>query len=94
VDASVLRFLEKFQQNSLLTDVNINFEFDEDHIDMDILPLVLTKIAPFITSIDSIESGEIDIFEMVYNNTANHCHELELLLKEMMTKTRILLTNW
>jgi hypothetical protein len=94
VDASVLRFLEKFQQNSLLTDVNIDFDLGEEHIDMDILPRVLTKIAPFITSIDSIESGEIDIFEMVYYNTANLCHESQLLLKEMMTKTRILLTNW
>jgi hypothetical protein len=71
-------------------------------MDMDILPRVLTKIVPFITSIDSIESRspEIDLFKMVYNNNntnLRHITESQLLLKEMMAKTRILViltTTW
>jgi hypothetical protein len=63
--------------------------------DEDILSRVLTKIAPFITSINSIDSRSqgIDLFEMVYNNN-NTNHESQLLLKEMMAKTRILFTKW
>jgi hypothetical protein len=92
--------LKKFQQNSLLTDVNMHFDYDYKlrTLNENILSRVLTKIAPFITSIDSIESRspDIDLFKMAYNNNPSlgHINESQLLLKEMMAKTRILLTRW
>jgi hypothetical protein len=94
VDTSVLNFFEKFQENSLLTDVNIyidgNFVILDEYED---LPQALTKIAPFITSIDSIytQGIDLDLLKMVYYNT-NHGNntETQLLLMEMMAKTRIL----
>jgi hypothetical protein len=59
------------------------------------LPRALTKIAPFITSIDSIASPEIDLFRMVYNNNdRKNNNESQLLLMEMMAKTRILWADW
>jgi hypothetical protein len=62
------------------------------------LPRVLTKIAPFITSIDSLEFRGIDLMEMLYNynNITNdgNSHEAQVVLKEMMTQTRILVINW
>jgi hypothetical protein len=96
IDASVLNFLEEFQRNSLLIDVNMSFGNINWLIRPHILPRVLTKIAPFITSIDSIESRHIDLLSMVYTNNTNHgnINESQLLLKEMMAKTRILVTNW
>jgi hypothetical protein len=64
----------------------------------------LTQILPMISSIDSIHldpnSVEIDLFNMVYNNTntnntvLGNSHETQLLLKEMMAQTRILMTPW
>jgi hypothetical protein len=65
-------------------------------LDENIPPQVLTKIAPFITSIDSIDSMGINLFEMVYNNNTNLgiSHESKLLLKEMMAKTRIISAIW
>jgi hypothetical protein len=55
---------------------------------------VLSKIAPLINSIDSIESREIDLFEMAYNTNHGISHESQSLLMEIMAKTRILVTNW
>jgi hypothetical protein len=94
---SVLNFLGKFQQNSLLTDVNMYFGNTRRVTPSGILlPRVLTKIVPFITSIDSIECDWIiDLIEMVYTNNTNHgnSHESQLLLNEMMAKTRILVNG-
>jgi hypothetical protein len=103
--------LEEFQQNSLLADVNMHLDYHlnsmrlEDQVldvEMEFLRImtnlsrVLTKIAPFITSIDSIESRELDLLKIVYNNNTNdgNSHEAQLLLKEMMAKTRILKISW
>jgi hypothetical protein len=96
VDASILDFLGKFQQNSLLTNVNMNINSARGLNRPDFLPLLI-KIAPFITSIDSIEFRGVDLIEMAYNiNNTNHgnSHESQLLLEEMMAKTRILVTPW
>jgi hypothetical protein len=114
---SFFNLLGKLQQNSLLSDVNMlfhDFEWDSEHWLMRMMiPRALAKIAPFITSIDSMEFLEINLFKMVYNNNTNHgnSHEsllqwiwkmicidnktkLQLLLEEMMVKTRILVINW
>jgi hypothetical protein len=91
VDTSVLQFLGKFQENSLLTDVNMFYLYEDE----DILSRVLAKILPFITSIDSLASPEIDLFKMAYNNNNQEDNnKSKLLLKEMMEKTRIILANW
>jgi hypothetical protein len=93
VDTSVLHFLSKFQQNSLLADVNIIVDYYSSRLNEgDILPL-LTKMAPSIASIDSIDSIKIDLIKLAYNNN-NAVQGSSLLLKEMMEKTRILTTNW
>jgi hypothetical protein len=93
--------LEKFQQNSLLADVNMHFPYYLNSMSLNLdnrtnISRVITKIAPFITSIDSIESHAIDLLKMVYNNNTNpgNSHEAQLLLKKMLTKTRILVTRW
>jgi hypothetical protein len=85
--------LEDFQQNSLLTNVNMlaGHNFNED-----IQLRFLAKILPLISSIDSIEySGGIDLFEMAYNNNTNdangNSHESQLLLKGMMAQMRVIL---
>jgi hypothetical protein len=96
--------LGKFQENSLLTDVNIDIDYNSERFDEDEdeveesrlgedIPWLLAKIVPFITSIDSIASPEIDLFKMVYYND-DETNKSLLLLKEMMEKTRILVTNW
>jgi hypothetical protein len=61
----------------------------------------VAKIAPLITSIYSIDVGGQDLFEMAYNNNNNNIndddvnrHESQLLLKEMMEKAKIVMTNW
>jgi hypothetical protein len=85
--------LEEFQQNSLLTDVNMClYDYDKNWLFRpNILLRILTKIASVITSIDSIESREIDLFKLVYNNNINDGNSHEL--KEMMEKTRVILTD-
>jgi hypothetical protein len=103
VDTSVLNFLEKFQENSLLTDVNIDIDYKRfEEIEEEVedlrrlgenLPQALIKIAPFITSIDSIKLPEIELFKMVYNNN-DETNKSQLLLMQMMAKTRILVTDW
>jgi hypothetical protein len=99
VDTSILQFLGKFQENFLLTDVNMYFDYGLIRLGED-LPRVLAKMAPLITSIDSIASPKFDIFNMVYNYWYNNNDDQEdnnksqLLLKEMMAKTQIILTDW
>jgi hypothetical protein len=69
-------------------------QFRHNHINEEVWPLIL----PFINSIDigSIEfSGGMDLFEIVYSNTNDGIsHESQLLLKEMMAQTRVLLAYW
>jgi hypothetical protein len=92
----------KFQDNLLLENVNLYVHYADyfsDSLDEQTLLRGLIHILPLISSIDSIQinSSEIDLFQMVYNkNNINdgQSHESQLLLKEMMTKTRIVLTNW
>jgi hypothetical protein len=66
------------------------FDYRIIRLEDGILPRILTRIAPFITSIDSIASREIDLFKMVYKKN----NESQLLLKEILEKTRFLLTDW
>jgi hypothetical protein len=88
----ILNFLGKFKENSLMADVNMyidhNYELDENED----LPRALTKIAPFITSIDSINTLGFNLFKIVYNNN-DEANKSQLRLKEMMAKTRILVTD-
>jgi hypothetical protein len=85
--------LEKFQENSLLENVNLYVEYS------DYVLRVLTKIVPLISSIHSIQidsNSSFDLLDMVYNkNIVNHGQSLEsqLLLKEMMAKTQIVSTK-
>jgi hypothetical protein len=82
--------------------VNIYIDYNEvEDEDEDLSRLeenileALIKIAPFITSIDSITFPEIDLFEMVYyNDDEDEVSKSQLLLKEMMAKTRIVVTDW
>jgi hypothetical protein len=75
-----------------MADVNMyidhNYELDENED----LPRALTKIAPFITSIDSINTLGFNLFKIVYNNN-DEANKLQLRLKKMMAKTRILVTD-
>jgi hypothetical protein len=106
----VLDFLGKFQENSLLTNVNVNIHFElkpskarRFNNAKDILPRLIL-IAPFITSIDSMDSGEVDLFRTIYNyadydyddniTIPGKGHESQMLLMEMMAKTRIVLISW
>jgi hypothetical protein len=81
----VLNFLGEFQANSLLTDVNMSFLRIELNkrtwLGQALLLLVLTKIVSFITSIDSLEFLQINLFKMVYNNNTNHGNSHESLLQ-------------
>jgi hypothetical protein len=91
---SVINFFKKFQENSHLTDVDLQFRCD---IKEDILLHVLTQIVPLISSIDSIliASREINLFKMAYNTNNNvYGKTHQFLLKEMMAKTRILMPTW
>jgi hypothetical protein len=97
VDTSILNFLKKFQENVLLEDVNLHVDYKYMRYKEDILLQVLTQIVPLISSIDSIliYSSEIDLFKMVYNNTNNGDKKThQLMLMEMMAKTRIVVINW
>jgi hypothetical protein len=69
--------------------------FEEEMIQFFLLR-VLTKIAPLITSIDTMHSLGLDLLKMAYNNNTNDDdgNESQLLLKEMMAQTRILVTSW
>jgi hypothetical protein len=96
VDTSLFQFFGKFQENFLLIDVNMFVDCRLRRLCGD-LPQILTRIAPLITSIDSIASSEMDLFKMIYktNNTnRGNSHESQLLMKEMLEKTRILSTDW
>jgi hypothetical protein len=104
LDMSILNFLGKFQENSLLENVNLDVGFGYHHynyesiLDEHILLQVLIHILPLISSIHSIQikSVDIDLFDMVYNNNNTYhgnSHESQLLLKEMMAQTRILLAS-
>jgi hypothetical protein len=98
VDTSALNFLGKFQENSLLTDVNLSLDYEHSH-DYRIaneIPRVLTKIAPFITSFESISlsinsPSVVDLFRVVNGWLTDYSR---LLLIEMMAKTRCLVTDW
>jgi hypothetical protein len=92
MDTSVLYFLEKFQENSLMADVNMHIDCNIDILDDGDLPHALIKIAPFITSINSINLPEIDLFEML-DYYYNKDEENKSPLMEMMEKARILLTD-
>jgi hypothetical protein len=70
--------------------IDCNFEIFDENED---LPQALIKIAPIITSIDSINSPQIDLLKMIYNND-DEASKSQLLLKEMMEKTRIMLIDW
>jgi hypothetical protein len=102
--AHVLHFLEKFQENSLLENVNLHVAFFDYHNyygsnDEAVLRLVLIHILPVISSVHSIQidSPHIDLFNLVYhtynydNPDSDSRQECELqLLKKMMAQTRIL----
>jgi hypothetical protein len=89
---SVLNFFKKFQENSLLTDVNLRLQ---NYIKEDILLQVLTHLVPLINSIDSITivTSKVDLFKMVYNNN-NGDEKTHQLLLMMMAKTRIMWPIW
>jgi hypothetical protein len=101
---SILNLLGKFQENSLLENVNLCVrycDYDTSILDEPTLLRVLTQIVPLISSIHSIQidSSEIDLFRMVYNNNnnqdnSNNSHESQLLLKGMMAQARILFIYW
>jgi hypothetical protein len=83
--------------------VNLEFGF---HLSTRNLLQYMPKILPLISSINSINSPRIDLFEMVYKNSNNYdnndrknCSRNEyesqlLVLKQMMAKTRILSIDW
>jgi hypothetical protein len=74
--------------------IDYNFEILDEYENEDIIPQALIKIAPFITSIDSMTFPESDLLEMVYDNDdEDEADKSQLLLKEMMDKTRILSTD-
>jgi hypothetical protein len=85
--------LGEFQENSLLTGVNMSFDESLSRVDKDILRQDLSQIAPIITSIDSIECKGENLIEMLYNTNHRHNHESQLRLEKMMEKTRILVNN-
>jgi hypothetical protein len=89
MDTPVLHFLEKFQENFLLENVNMNVAYVgcDDHyygtrLDEHILRRVLIHIVPLISSINSIQIDDcvlyIDLFNIVYNNnnTDNNDHDV------------------
>jgi hypothetical protein len=71
MDMFVLDFLKKFQQNSLLANVNL----DLCHLTENVLLHIVTQILPLIDSINSINSGEIDLIKMAYKNNSNNNEE-------------------
>jgi hypothetical protein len=89
---SALNFLQIFQENTLLTNVNLGFGY---HSSRDDLLQDLTQIVPLINSIDSIHSPDYHLLEMVYSNNNNNNRHMndessQLLLKGMLAMARIL----
>jgi hypothetical protein len=89
--------LREFQANSLLENVNLDFY----EVGEDILLRVLTQILPLISSIDSIKSSDIGLFNKIYqddnnngngNGKGNEWTSQLPMLKTMMAQTRILLS--
>jgi hypothetical protein len=78
----VLDFLQKLQENDLLTNVNLDIGYGERD---QMLP-VLDKILPLISSIYSIN---FEMFDNIYNNKQS-----QLLLKTMVAQTKILAIDW
>jgi uncharacterized protein (UPF0254 family) len=95
----VLNFLGRFQENSLLENVNLCVQCSfRKHNE---LLQVLAQIVPMISSIRLIKidspDPEIDLFKMVYDNNDTihgYSHESQLLLKEMMAKTQFVIISW
>jgi hypothetical protein len=89
--------MRKFQENSLLENVNLCVNHNlRKHSE---LLHALAQILPLISSIHTIQidSPDINLFKMVYDNkNTNHdkSNSHQLLLKEMMEKTRIMLIRW
>jgi hypothetical protein len=103
LDEDVLNFFEKFHKKSLFANVNLKFGYNlSEHNLLQSMP----KFLPFISSINSLDVHKIDLFKMVYkdnnnnenndnNNDDKNCsHEYQLVLKQMMAKTRILSIDW
>jgi hypothetical protein len=84
----VVDFLRKFQENSLLENVNMYLYAAEyyNHVP------ILNKMVPLISSIDSIDFCQLNLFDWVYNN--DNDEESQQLLKTMVAQTRILAIGW
>jgi hypothetical protein len=81
-DDSVLRFLQKFQCNSLLTKGNLHFF--ECHADDPQLVNFLTNVVPLLTNIQSTDiSDETHLLDHFQN-------EYSVLAMPMLTSTRVL----
>jgi hypothetical protein len=85
----VVDFLRKFQENSLLTNVKLDFGYYEEIYWEDILP-TLTKIIPLISSIDSINFCALNVFDWFYEGD----EESKLLLMTMVAQAKFLSIDW
>jgi hypothetical protein len=85
-DDSVLRFLQEFQQNSLLTNVKVRFAKIRNR-SADVLVRIMTNVMPLLTSIDSIAictKASANIQRLFQNN------EYSALTKKIFGSTRFL----
>jgi hypothetical protein len=83
----VIDFLRKFQANSLLTNVSLDLSQGKTQYALS----AMQHILPLISSICSIHFR--DLFNWVYDCWYN-TKETQLLLKRMLTQTRILQIEW
>jgi hypothetical protein len=80
-DKSVICFLQKFQQNSLLTNVNVCIQI-HDHTDL--LLQIVTNLMPLFTNINSIGIFNPDVLDQL------QCEYSELAIP-MFTSVLVLL---